>query len=535
MKKPTTTGENEFFSMVSLLVVEDEDDILTPLQFALKRKFKTVYTARDGNEGCQKYEEYKPDIILTDISMPNKNGLEMAKELREKYGYGVPIIVVSAFNDEEYLIESIELGITRYVKKPIDLKVLESILFDIASSIYQTKKVEELDLTVHDLLDLLNDMILLTDGVVIKYANRAFLRFVRFHSFEEFSDEFYLINDMDTIIVKIQEKILKDSESWFEVMQGLRVKNFVTYLHSINDNSPTAFVTKITELPRNRGNYIVSFSDITKLEEDIFKLKEEAQNSIKLQILINEEIAKSREKEQLLIQQSKMAAMGEMMSAIVHQWKQPLNSIYIISQQLEDMASYKIMDEEKLVHISDSINSQIEFMNTTLDDFRGFIKPSKNMNDFNIKSAIEDICALIAPQLMSKNIELEILADENDCIVCGYKNEFKQVILNLLSNARDAILSHEQSEETKEIKVSIDECQRGVRIDIEDSGGGIKEEHISFVFDPYFSSKGEHGTGIGLYMSKTIIEQNMNGKISCKNGKRGAIFTIELPKSQEQK
>jgi PAS domain S-box-containing protein len=249
---------------------------------------------------------------------------------------------------------------------------------------------------------------------------------------------------------------------------------------------------------------------------------------------------KQREQERMLVQQSKMAAMGEMIGAIAHQWKQPLNAIALIAQCFKDDYEYNELNADVIDEHVSEIMKQVDFMNNTIDDFRNFFKPSKRMKKFNLCSAVMDVLSLITPQLKSSYIE--VITDESciikkDTLVKGYPNEFKQVVLNILANSKDAILEQRHKKKLKgteagKIFISLKSENSTLCALFRDNGGGIPHDVMVHLFEPYFTTKGG-GTGIGLYMSKTIIEDKMKGRIEASNTEDGAEFRIYLSKCGE--
>ncbi|MBF0554603.1 MAG: HAMP domain-containing histidine kinase, partial [Nitrospirae bacterium] len=240
------------------------------------------------------------------------------------------------------------------------------------------------------------------------------------------------------------------------------------------------------------------------------------------------------EQKDLLIQQSKMASMGEMISMISHQWRQPLNAISITVQDIIEAYAYGELNEG---YIKDTVNTtmdQVKFMSRTMDEFRNFFKPSKEKVPFDVKSTIENILSMFYQMFKkSDNIDISIITEPGTILLTeGYPNEFKQVILNILNNAKDAIISQRDAGGTKQglVEINIKNCGEGdkVIVSIRDNGGGIPEHIIDKIFEPYYTTKGNAGTGIGLYMSKTIVETNMGGTLTVKNVDGGAEFQINL-------
>ncbi|MBF0519265.1 MAG: PAS domain S-box protein [Nitrospirae bacterium] len=245
------------------------------------------------------------------------------------------------------------------------------------------------------------------------------------------------------------------------------------------------------------------------------------------------EVLKNIEQERLLIQQSKMAAMGEMIGLVAHQWKQPLNAVGITIQDLKDAYTYGEVDDKYIDNLIGSTMKQINFMSKTIDDFRNFFVPSKEKILFNIKINIEELLSMFAHVFGKSDIDVSVETGQDALLLTeGYPNEFKQVILNILNNSKDAIVARKKFyfEIKGSILISIgtNEDKSKIIVSIRDNGGGIPDEMIRKIFEPYYTTKGAEGTGIGLYMSKTIIETNMGGSLTVRNIDGGAEFVISL-------
>ena len=247
---------------------------------------------------------------------------------------------------------------------------------------------------------------------------------------------------------------------------------------------------------------------------------------------IQQEVQKNIEKEKLLIQQSRTAAMGEMLGAIIHQWKQPLNGISISNSAIDLHIKMDDFDKELLSLQTETISKQIEYMDKTLNDFRDFFKLQPK-SCFHIDKAITDVLKLVGRVYRSQNINI-ILDIEKNLTTYGYPNEFSQVIINILNNSRDAIQENKRS--LKDVIIKGYKDGDKIKITISDLAGGIPEYIIDKIFDPYITTKSDDkGTGIGLDMSKNIIEK-IGGKIEAQNISKlidqqrykGAQFNIEL-------
>ena len=231
-----------------------------------------------------------------------------------------------------------------------------------------------------------------------------------------------------------------------------------------------------------------------------------------------------REKEQLLFTQSKNAQMGEMLSMIAHQWRQPLNAISASSISLELKYSMNVFTENDILEHTKFIQENTQKMSKTIDDFMNFFKPEEEKVDFTIKSSIEEILSLIGTQLKSRGIEL-IFNIENDIFIHSYKKELSHILINLITNARDAYEGN--NIESKTIEIVATKENTLIIIKVIDKAGGIPTTIRDKIFNPYFTTKEQgKGTGIGLYMTKKILEEIFNGNISVENKNSGAIFTI---------
>lgn len=263
----------------------------------------------------------------------------------------------------------------------------------------------------------------------------------------------------------------------------------------------------------------------TKVEQKTMELKELNRT---LESRVKDEIQKNREKEQLLIQKSKFIALGEMISNIAHQWRQPLSQLSALFLTIKYKQLMGNLDNDELQEKHAEVENVIEYMSNTIDDFRNFFMPNKDAKEFSIKSSVDDVLRIIGISLKNYGIEIKVSIDE-DAVISGYKNEYEQVLLNILSNAKDAILSNGIKD--GQINISLKNNENNAQLIISDNGGGILVEPIEKIFEPYASTKEQaNGTGIGLYMAKMIIEKNMGGKLEARNGKDGAIFLVEIKK-----
>lgn len=251
--------------------------------------------------------------------------------------------------------------------------------------------------------------------------------------------------------------------------------------------------------------------------------KELARYKYELTNLVKQETEAHLRNEKILQQQAKMAAMGEMMDAVAHQWKQPLNALSLYTQLLQSDFEDGLVDSAYINTLVHDVDEQIEHMISTLTEFRTFFRPDKEPEPFGLKRCIQTVMLLMKDELMRNLIEVHI-ESEKEIIITGIENEFKHLILNIITNARDAFVERERKH--RDIYIRFHQQNGNVILKIEDNAGGIPEEIIKDIFKPNFTSK-EEGTGIGLYMSAQIA-QKMSGQLYVANTERGAEFTLEV-------
>jgi len=269
------------------------------------------------------------------------------------------------------------------------------------------------------------------------------------------------------------------------------------------------------------------------------KGKDAILDSKKVRISSVLDLSELKQKDKLLSQQSKMAAMGEMIENIAHQWRQPLSLVSSISTGIivkKELGVSEFDDEKKDL---EKINDTAQHLSQTIEDFRNFFKSDKEKKEFSLLKSIEKNLMLIEGILKSNNIQI-VLGQKDDCKIKSYENEFTQALLNIFYNARDVLI--EKKLEEKLIFINIKSNKENIVVTVLDNGGGIENSIIEKIFDPYFTTKHQsQGTGIGLYMTHQIIEKHMGGKIIVENEKfqynnikyKGAKFSIYLPKKME--
>ena len=234
-----------------------------------------------------------------------------------------------------------------------------------------------------------------------------------------------------------------------------------------------------------------------------------------------------REKEQLLVRQTRLAAMGEMLGNIAHQWRQPLNILGLLIQQLQLTCDMGKFSGEFLKDEVARAMDLIRHMSETITDFKDFLKEEKEPQEFSVNSVVVTTVKLLETPLKAMNVEVEI-SQSGELFITGHRNEFSHVIMNLVTNAHDAF--RERNVGSARIVIRIFKEDGKPVVTVADNAGGIPEEIMGRIFEPYFTTKGhEKGTGIGLYMSKNIVEKSMGGRLSVRNTEDGAEFRLCFP------
>jgi PAS domain S-box-containing protein len=370
----------------------------------------------------------------------------------------------------------------------------------------------------------LRDVELLTEFgriVIFRWANDKNLS-VKFVS-QSINTYGYEVDDFEKNM-KFLDFVYKDDVKQLLIILNKAIANntnsFTAIHRVIDSNNNIKWVYNRTILIKDDNGKVIEFygylNDITKLKINEEELKEK----VKL------ELEKNLEKDRLLVQQNKLASMGEMLGNIAHQWRQPLNNINLLIYFIRD--SYGKISQDELSDIIKDAKLQIDYMSQTIDDFRNFYKPSKEKKVFNIKDSILQSSKIVNSSLERHGIKLDILGE--DVEIDNYENEFEQVIVNILSNVIDAkIVKSNTTKFEARIEINIFKDDKNIVISIFNNCGNIDDQIIERIFEPYFTTKFENqGTGIGLYMTKVIVEKNMKGKIEALNKNDGVEFIIKL-------
>ncbi|NWF66851.1 MAG: PAS domain-containing sensor histidine kinase [Campylobacterales bacterium] len=344
------------------------------------------------------------------------------------------------------------------------------------------------------------------------------------------NDDSAIFNDPKEIIKfqALDQKVLEAGETkFFPVVQAVinSEKNIVKYYQ-------TVLITLNKNKPLTERLLLGISNDITELkqvQDELNILNQNLENRVKI------EIEKNRQNEHILIQQSKMALIGELMNNIAHHWRQPLNIISIGLDDIYDQFIHDNISKDDFVSVYNTVHISLKTLSNTIDGFRTFFKSSNQKESFNILNNLELLKSIVIEQLKNKNIEYELNSMLKNSNFFSYKSELNQVLLNLIHNSIEAIENNRKKvgSYTGFVKITLHEDNEFLYIDVIDNGGGIKNEIIDKIFEPYFTTKFQStGTGLGLYICKNIIEHLFFGTIIATNENDGAKVSITIKNSK---
>ena len=352
-----------------------------------------------------------------------------------------------------------------------------------------TKELEERNKNMHILLDTTMEAVLIFDeNYNTIEVNQVAIDIFKFDSFA------------DMLESKMFDFIPKDEQNKAE--------------DALSQNNKLSYETKLYKKDKSIFSALVRGSDMV-IDNKIYR------------IMTAIDLTEVKEKEKQLLQQTKLAQMGDMISMIAHQWRQPLNAISAAGINLSLLSSLNKLEDKKVQESSKFIENQTQKMSTTIDTFMNFVKPAKESKEFKLSHCVDDVMQIMGTQLVNHNIQVNIDKNNENISIVGYKDLLEQVVINLLSNARDAF--EDLTIANKYINITIDEKDNIPIITIEDNAGGIPSAIQDKIFNPYFTTKEQgKGTGIGLYMSLDIVEKSFNGDLIYKPIKNGSRFEIIL-------
>ena len=436
--------------------------------------------------------------------------------------------------------------------KPVLLLMILSMIFFILLSIFLSIKISK------RIFNSLDNMQEITSNIADGNYNHK-VKSLYYNEFNSLLDSF---NKMQTQIDK-REYHLEESINSFKSLINSTMEAIIIHekgicidvndvcLNLFNEKNKEEFINKpIVDVVADDFKNIVANNhdkntepyEIELLRKDGTKIEALVQSKFinfqekKLKVFTIIDISELKNKERLLFQQSKMASLGEMLENIAHQWRQPLCSITASASSVRIEKELSTLTDKSFEESLSSINDNAIYLSRTIDDFRNFFKPEKELVEFLVTDAIDNALNLVSSKLSGGKIELKKLFLEDSFIYKGFKNEFIQVLINIFNNSIDALLLNTNKYKYIEIEEILHKDKYILKI--KDNAGGIDNSIIHKVFEPYFTTKHKsQGTGIGLYMSLQIINDHMNGKLSVENSEinvnkefyKGCCFSIELP------
>jgi len=439
-----------------ILVVDDSPTQAKLLQQVLGAHGYRVGSAHNGSEALERILAAPPDLVISDILMPEMDGFELCRRIRgTKEISGLPIILLTHLNDPADVLHSLEAGADYFVSKPYSNRLLLSRI-------------------------------------------AAVLQGNRFCRWGEVEGE---------VAVQYHGKNYRIHASAAQTIELL----LATY-----------------ELAADRNQELLNAKQLlSNLNRELEQRVQERTAALTLETAERlQAMEELRKKDEVLMQQSRQAAMGEMIGNIAHQWRQPLNAVGLLVQDLTLSYEYGNFSKAYLDSSTKKIMQLVRHMSQTIDDFRNFFTPDRQKSEFDPAQAVERALALVEGTLNDKGIRVQVEAQQIPAIV-GHPNEFSQVLLNIVNNAMDAFAERCSPDPLIEVRVT---SERGnAVVTISDNAGGIDEEILERIFEPYFTTKEQgKGTGIGLFMAKNIVEKSMNGRITARNRGAGAEFRIEV-------
>lgn len=510
--------------MKNILVIEDSktmNNIITKELSSLGFDISQAYTLKDAQEFLTK-KTY--NLIILDLHLPDGEGSELIANIQCLTK--TKVVVLTSTQDDELRDELFAYGILDYIIKDKNLLYSISEIVKIIQTVIIKQKDKILIIDDSNFICKQVKTVLEPRNYIVQKANSAKtgLEFLEKEDFD------LLILDMqlpDMHGIKVLEKVRKQTRFInlpIVVLSGTSTPDIV---RNCLKNGASDFLKK----PFVFEEFILKID----LWIDYYKQKKENREKTQeleyinknLKELVDDEVKKNKEKDKLMILKSRQIQMGEMIAMIAHQWRQPLNAIAMVVNFIELRVQTNNFDKKIILDTTSKINDYIQHLSKTIDDFRDFFKPKKDMQKSNFEKIVKQALNIVEYEIRKSDIKINLKVN-NVMDICVYENEMLQVVLNILKNAQDVLVEKKVS--FASIYITVD----GNILSIEDNGGGIEDGIIYKIFEPYFSTKNRDGTGLGLYMSKLIVEEHLKGELLVKNKEHGACFKIILEDKNEK-
>jgi len=503
----------------NILVVEDSKTFNNIISRKLKDFSQSIDQAYSLQSALESLEHKKYDLIILDLHLPDGEGLDLIYEFKSLTE--TKIIVLTAMQDENLREELFRCGVLDYIVK--DSNVAYSISEIIKVIQHISEKVQDKILIIDDSRFICRQVKNILEPrnyniEAVYNAKDGLRKFIQ-------NDYNLIILDMElpdmhgTEVLKIIRAQKRHQLTPVMVLSGTTDANVIRDIlkNGANDYLKKPFVYEEFILK------VDLWIDYHKKEQSLKNTTIELENLNKnLKKIIDEKVEEIRKKDEIVALKARQAQMGEMISMIAHQWRQPLNALGAAIGFLDIKLSSEQKKSDDIENVLSKMNNYLQHMSQTIDDFRDFFKPQKEKKSTNLETIFTKAYTLVEATLKSTNIEVNTTID-NPQNLKTYENELIQVVINILKNAADVLIEKQIPNPTIFVEI------KSNTISIEDNAGGIPDEIVTKVFEPYFSTKSKNGTGLGLYMSRTIIQQHCDGELTVENTQNGAKFTISLP------
>lgn len=537
-----------------ILIVEYKTGSTGKLDGALKALRYTVQkTSFRLEELTDVVADFSPHILIVDMSVhADKNIIAKATLVQTKFT--IPVIYFTEAINSRTLYQTMKTDHYGYIYTPYDESTLQT---TIELALHKHKNDVSVRESEYKYKELFNNM---TSGVLVYELQDFGSRFVLVDINQSMTD--LIKSKREDILSKPLNYVFRNATQYGlldtlkRVQQTGKHERIKAHYYE-DENVKGWFNSYIYKLPT--GELVHIFHDITEQIEAEKELKSKQKELEKLNVelakAVVEETDKRKKNEQVLFEQSRFLAMGQMISAIEHQWRQPLSALGINIEDLEDAYATNELDSEYIHELTEDSMSMIKTISKTMEDLNRFFRTSHEEKPFSVPQILNEVFGLIMARLFNSDISFHIMYSEknstieandkdvfefikkiNDFQTKGVPAEFKQVIINILNNSVDAILEKksDSSNHTEgHISLEIEKNSDDFHLYIRDNGIGITHDAVTKIFEPYYTTKAG-GSGIGLYMSKIIVEEHMGGQISASPPPGGAIFTIVLPIAENQ-
>ena len=525
---------------ISLLHIESDISICNQVTPLLSNKVDVLTTINDVKEGYEKFTKLQPNIIITALHLHQISTLPMIEKII-KINPQIPIIIAVNSDEIEPLKKAIDMGIDNYILKPVKENLLSDKLDKIIERLNNKETIEEQNKKIKTYLNFIEKKISKLKPTDSSSSENKIFNQNKTAEMEFLFSESQRISNMGTWKQDHGANELYWSEELYHILE-INPENskasYETLLSSIipQDRSKVDKVHK--EALKENTIQSIDYTILTnqgeqKLVNEKIQTLFDKENKALFTIGTIQNISQYKQlyenlskNEEIMLAQSRFATMGEMISMIAHQWRQPITTISMSANNLLADIELEMLEEETVKKSSITITEQTLYLSKTIDDFRSFFKNVKQIEQITMEALFNETSKIMLMSLKNKEIDFKLNFDK-DITIKTYARELLQVLINIIKNAKDALT--EKPIKNKFIEVCVKQADEKIEILILDNAGGIKEENISKIFDAYFTTKDDStGTGLGLYMSKTIVEEHHKGKLYVNNQSSGVCFTIEL-------